>query len=387
MANWSATFGSAVVLASLATSAFAQSGSSRTTNITLDEVSGWGKPQYWSYQQKQFAIEDAAGDLILTRMLSNFPFDAVLLLTGQKMISIPTADVAPHESSGECRSQGRLDHTCVERGWRPHSPDTVYVEGTEPAFRQPELLRAFVRVIQEEERRTSGALRPHISPAPRWSEEFLTRFTNKRAHIPGNPHVTEDYGYIVDLFDKPLVALFFGSTSRFMTVGTEDELVSWIVSQPFNSATLIDVFRKSYRMHDGDLHHTFLSVENILSRHWRHKYRENLPMTRRLRPFTNWKDGVINDNFGSWYHFWGVAYYGVIAGKRKAVFAAQLEHQGSVILSHDSHELQEKHVNLQGAKLGGELRSLVLSGAWRNVTTRPEDTQEASYRNVQTVYP
>ncbi len=355
------------------------------TNMSLSEAVNLKKSQYMSYQQNRFAVEDPAGDLTLARLLSNFPFDALQIKLGSKQISVPQETMSTDEASQFCRQQNILDHTCKEQGYVSRNDQVhpePFVEGTLEPLKDAQLLKAFVRVIQEEKNRSN--ISPIISEAPRWSDEFLSRFTNKNNYGASNP---EDYGYVVDLFDKPLVALFFGSTSKFMTTNKEAELTRWILSQPIRSVTLIDVFRKAYQLHRGDLHHALLLSENIFSRRWRHAHREDLQMTRRLRPFTNWKNGNVNDNFGSWYHFWGVAYYGLIAGKDRALWAAEVEHQGSVFLGSDAYEKQEHFVNLQGARLGGDLREAILSGRWSQIQTTADDTAETSYRNYQISYP
>lgn len=354
-------------------------------NMSLDEAVRLQKPQYMSYQQNRFAVEDPAGDLTLARLLSNFPLDSVKIMLGTLQISVQQETMAVYEASPLCRQQNILDHTCREAGYvsrRDQANPMPFVEGTLAPLKQAALLKAFIRVIQEEQQRSQ--INPRISEAPRWSPEFISRFTNKNNYGPSNP---EDYGYIVDLFDKPLVALFFGSSSKFMTTNKEAELTQWILNQPIRSVSLLDVFRKAYQIHGGDLHHALLLSENIFSRRWRHAYREDLQMTRRLRPFTNWKNGNVNDNFGSWYHFWGVAYYGLIAGKDKALWAAEVEHKGSVFLGSDDFEQQEHFVNLQGATLGGELREAILSGRWRTMPTAADDVAETSYRNYQLSYP
>jgi len=354
-------------------------------NLSLDEAALWPKSKFMSYQQNQFAVNDPAGDLILARLLSHFPFDVIKIKMGSLKIAVPQQEMLSYEASPACLSQNILDQTCREAGYisrtEIENPEP-FVEGTETPLKQADLLKAFVRVIQEE--KLNSNINPSISEAPKWSDEFISKYTNKYSFSgPSNP---EDYGYITDLFDKPLVALFFGSTSKFMITGKEEQLTRWLVSQPLRSVTLIDLFRKAYLMHEGDLHHAMLSAENILSRRWRHASREDLQMTRRLKPFTNWKNNNVNDNFGSWYHFWGVAYYGLIRGKEKAVWAANVEHKGSVFLGSDDFEMQENFVNLHGAILGGELREIILNETWKTMQTAADYVQESSYRHYQIVY-
>lgn len=357
---------------------FAQA-QAQTQNPTLDQVVSWQSDQYWDYQMVKYAETDPAGDLILARMVTTLPFDLIKILLGSKKISVPEQDMNPLEASPFCRAQSILDHTCKEAGYisRSEMPNPpAFVEGTLNPLNQPGLRHAFIRVIQEEHQR--GGLTPFVTPAPSWSEEFIRKFTNKLQ--PFGHSLPVDFGYVVDSFEKPLYALLIGATSRFMATDKDMELTNWITSQPINSLSLIDVFRKSYQLQNGNLHHALLSIENVFSRRWRHAHREDLQMTRRLRPFTNWKDGVVNDNFGAWYHFWGVAYYGLIAGKAKALWAANVEHQGSVLLGSDEFEKQEHFVNIGGAILGAELAMSLKDGSWKTLPTKPSDTEESAYR-------
>lgn len=351
----------------------------------LQEVLSWRPAQYWSFQRATYAELDPAGDLILARMMAQFPFDIVKIMAGLKKIQVPEQEMGVWEASSVCRAKKQLDHQCVEKGYRARlnqdgtTRETNFVEGVEPPLLRNQLLYGFVRVIQEE--RHQSHIEPWISKQPRWSDDFYSQFTNK-GNYTSIPR-PEDYGYIVDLFQKPLVALFLGATSRFLPTNHDVELSQWIVSRPIESITLLDVFRKAYRLQQGNLHHTFLSIENVFSRRWRHAHREDLQMTRRLRPFTNWESGRVNDNFGSWYHFWGTAYYGLIAGQRKALWAANVEHQGSTLLGSDDFEKQEHFVNIAGALLGSDLAEVIKKNHWQSMETLPFHLKEESYRNQE----
>src|SRR5690606_30094235 len=67
---------------------------------------------------------------------------------------------------------------------------------------------------------------------------------------------------------KLLVALSRGATSHFMVTGTEEELKDYILSRPENSINLEEMFRASYRINQGDVYLSLLTVENVLNRFW-----------------------------------------------------------------------------------------------------------------------
>ncbi|MFA6237957.1 MAG: hypothetical protein WC635_11555 [Bacteriovorax sp.] len=153
---------------------------------------------------------------------------------------------------------------------------------------------------------------------------------------------------------KLLVALARGETSQYLLSGTEKKLEEWILQKELNSIYLHDMLSASYQINDGDMYLTLLTIENVLNRYWRIGNRENLPITRRLRPIIN-SFGSNGDTFGSWYHLFGMILYGYAEGSLSAKTIGTVETIGSHILGKFEDEKQEDFINSTGGVVGGRI--------------------------------
>lgn len=174
---------------------------------------------------------------------------------------------------------------------------------------------------------------------------------------------------------KLLTALAMGVTSRVLYTGGERAILEYLASKPENSVQFHELFEFAYRMHNGDMYLTILTIENTLSRWWRATNRDNLMTTRKLANITNSYLGS-DDRYGAWYHFYGIALLGLIEGDI-AKTIAEIESKGSHILNQADKNLedesQEDSINSIGANFGVELGRVV-----REFSSLPEAERVAA---------
>ncbi len=152
---------------------------------------------------------------------------------------------------------------------------------------------------------------------------------------------------------KLLLMLATGVSYRFAFTGQEDELAQQLRKSPVRSLYPHDVFRLSYRLNQGNIYLTLLTIENLFSRHWTVPHRESKAVTTRLAHITN---DPANDNFGTWYHLFGTMLFGYAHGTALSWSAGVVEGIGSGIASGFKAETQENMINLLGARIGGRLK-------------------------------
>lgn len=175
-----------------------------------------------------------------------------------------------------------------------------------------------------------------------------------------SPYFKQKRGLISDermksLFSKILMTLAGGKSSHVLITGKEAELKQELESMPDRSVTPEELFRLSYKKAEGDLYKTLLTIENVLSAHWRTPNRQQLLLTTKLKPFSR-VFGSEGDVFGHWYHLFGITFFGSVEGKTMALFAAKTESVGSLILSKGKGEKQENLINSRGAVAGSYLK-------------------------------
>ncbi|MES3037034.1 MAG: hypothetical protein V4736_03930 [Bdellovibrionota bacterium] len=200
--------------------------------------------------------------------------------------------------------------------------------------------KMFAQVITEEK---AAGIQPTYGEPHKWSEEFSRKYKMRSPLL---------------INSKLLLALSMGRTNRYMVSGTEETLYKWAVSQERNSITLPEMFRASYRINNGDVYKTLLTIENILANQWRNVRRELLPMTQRLKPIAL---GFMysEDRFGTWYHLFGMMLYGYVEGGLRADFVGRIEALGSSMLSPKINKTQKQWMNKAGGDLGDDLAEMV----------------------------
>lgn len=230
----------------------------------------------------------------------------------------------------------------------------LHIEGRINPFRKKEMIKMYQQIIIEE--RANG-IEPFFGEPHEWSPEFKQYCRDKGEMIPL-------------VFTKLLTALASGVTSRHFKTGTESALIDRILTREDGSVTMDQAFRQSYRLNRGDVYLAILTIENILSDHWRHPQRDKLAVTRKLANINNFFQGR-GDKFGAWYHFHGIMIYGYVRGGLRAAIIGGIETAGSHVLNsaHDQgSEQQEDYVNSTGGKIGARLAKVMRGRLYESFT-------------------
>jgi hypothetical protein len=155
---------------------------------------------------------------------------------------------------------------------------------------------------------------------------------------------------------KFFLLLACGYTSRYAITGFEDKLESKLLSYPDRSLNIHKVFEESYILHNGDIYLTMLCIENILARNPYVKDRQKLPIQKKLVYLRNDSDKT-GDNYGAWYHLFGIATYGILRPGLVSRSVAEIESLGSIFL--EGFDSQEDYINRLGSIFGLKLRRMI----------------------------
>jgi hypothetical protein len=241
-------------------------------------------------------------------------------------------------------------------------PAQPSIQGRLNPIRVEGLIKAFTEIISEEYR---NGIQPSLGQVHQWAPETLDKFRGK----PGTD---------VLLISKLLAVMALGESQIYTPTGQGRALFDWILTQPFNSITLPELFRATYKLNDGDVYSSLLTIQNLMAANWKYPARENLPTTQRLKPITLGFN-YAEDRFGTWYHFFGMILYGYVYGPQQAHFVGWTESVGSRILSNYNHS-QKRWFNVIGGDVGWGLRQAILQRQYIGVSD-PTSLQESSYRN------
>ncbi len=286
---------------------------------------GLGRQQCDGYQQSQPLWSDPLGDAHLIRLSDKVPKGAL---------------------------KAMWNHVVKGENWdQRHEVRAPHKIGKDPLLHAAQLLERFKAVIEAE-----PELTPHIGPEHKWSTEaqdyqrfgFWKRAAQWLKGLPDFPMPT--FGA-----SKLLVALAFGCTARFTTTGREAQLQQRLLEYPDRSVAVEDMFRESYRLNQGDLYKTLLTAENVLAHDPFDPRRAEQPLQKKLEYIRN-DQPQVGDNFGAWYHLFGVAVYGLMRPDWMAQAAQKIESVASYFT--EGPDRQEDLINQLGADLGSGLRKL-----------------------------
>ena len=239
----------------------------------------------------------------------------------------------------------------------------LVIEGRVNPVRVQPMIDAITQVIREESRNgiapTEGS--PHV-----WSKDFTDHCSER---------------YLGMKLSKILEALGRGDSSRFMMTAEDKNLENWIMSQKDSSIAPHELFRQSYRLNHGDVYLTLLTIENVLSRNWRNPHREDLVLIHHLAPMANFYEGR-GTNFGVWYHFFGIVYYGYVYGKTDALIMGSVEHIGSLVMGHFAPQMQKGAVNTTGGAIGAGIKKALEKGLIEKESDNPAALDPSKYLNL-----
>lgn len=152
---------------------------------------------------------------------------------------------------------------------------------------------------------------------------------------------------------KIIMALATASSSRFLYVGHEEELIEWIKTRPDNSVSIEALFHKSYILNGGNVYLTLLTIENVLSDATFEENRENTAVNRKLADLYA---GSPN-KFGDWYHMFGTMLAGYVGEPARLI--AKLYGIYRRISRGKAAEKATMAADKVGADMGVELRGFV----------------------------
>lgn len=305
------------------------------------------------YRQKSYSIYDLQSDVSLTVYTKNIPKVLFKVLFGiiedsgdtnggsyGDMNPVVEGETAPLPTEADIMAQD-IPQDEKERLLIQLKNSKMMIEGRVNPFKVKETVRMYLQIMKEEK---ANGIIPKLGMPHTWSPEFIKYCREKGEMIPLT-------------FTKLLTALASGVTSRHFKTGQEEALISYILSRPEESVTLDEVFRQSYRLNDGEVYLSILTIENILSDSWRHPQRDKLAVTKKLANICNFYQGK-GDKYGAWYHFHGIMLYGYVRGGLRAFIVANIETAGSHVLNganDQNGEQQEDYVNSTGGKIGAKL--------------------------------
>ena len=304
------------------------------------------------YRQTAYAVSDLQSDVALTVYTKSIPKLLFKILLGMARDGGDTAGgaysdinpVVPGDESSEAGMPTKeeilaLDLTQEEkeRLLVQLRNSKLTINGRVNPFRVTEMVKMFLQIMQEE---SASGITPKMGIPHTWSPEFIA-------------HCKKHHEVIPLTFTKLLTALASGVTARHFKTGREEALIAYVLSRPDSSVTIDELFRASYRLNDGDFYLAVLTELNILSDFWRHPRRDELAVTRKLSPISNFYQGK-GDKYGAWYHFQGILLYGYVRGGLRARLVGGIESTGSHFLSGGANEKQEDYVNSTGGKIGAK---------------------------------
>lgn len=337
--------------------------SSQAQDINAEENKYLG----YVYQQPGYQLDDPQGDVLLLWtahqipkfVLSNLKGKQAELLKLREEKANELLEKYPHfKPKEETKNIIVEDYVTVRVEDEP-----IELEGHEAPFRVKNVALMMKQVIVEE---LANGIEPKRGTVHKWSPQIIKELRKK---------------FIVfSRMSKLLIALSRGGSSSYLVTGTEDQLKDYLLNRPQNSVTLEEMFRASYRINQGDVYLTLLTVENILSREWLRPGRSKRALTTKLKDITNFN--YKTDKFGSWYHLFGIMLFGYAEGGLKAVAVGNIETVGSQIMGRFADERQETYINSRGGRIGANLRRWLKRGGQKTFEPNKEFLQEVFYLDL-----
>lgn len=319
------------------------------------------------YQQSQYELNDPKGDILLLWTARNIIQKVMSNLnnTEQQLNDYRDQKIAELLSLyPEYAPKEEVKNVVVEDylTFNPNQ-EPIQLEGHEAPFTVKKLSLMMKQVIAEE---YQNGLIPKVGEIHDWSPEIKRKLRRK---FP-----------LFSRLSKLLVSLARGVTSFYMVTGQEEELKDYILSRTENSISLEEMFRASYRINQGDVYLTILTIENVLSRFWTDKDREKRAITTRLKDITNYY--YKTDKFGSWYHLFGIMLYGYAKGSLAAATVGNIETVGSKIMARFEDEKQESYINSRGGRVGARIHRFIKKKAYEKFELNEEYIKEEFYLNL-----
>lgn len=289
--------------------------------------------EFYKYQQETLNYNDYKGDVLLADFRSHFnnPDRLVKMLTGRlhELLEIDREKFTFYNDELEYMS--KKDEVVVN------------VESTQKPFSSNDLYETLASSLSRYQIETGESVT--VGQCHKWSKKFQDETPFSKVKVMG----------------KLLAALSMGVSSQYLRTGKEEGLRDWILTKDDRSVTLDEIFLKSLYLNDGNTYLSSLTIENLLSRYWRARDREDLKIIRKLSSITS----ILNENgdiFGSWYHLWGMVTYGMCYGGVKSFIIGSLETIGSHFSYWFVPEPGQDHINSISGPVGNKLVKAIKKG-------------------------
>ena len=160
---------------------------------------------------------------------------------------------------------------------------------------------------------------------------------------------------------KLFICLACGWTSRYCVTGQEDALRERIMSYPDRGVRPHNAFEESYLLNKGDIYLTLLTCENVFADDPHRPGRNSDPLQQKLAYIRHDSDDS-GDNYGAWYHLFGIALYALMRPDAVSIMVADTENVGSFF--YEGPDRQEYFMNREGAYWGQGLKKMMDDGSW-----------------------
>lgn len=177
---------------------------------------------------------------------------------------------------------------------------------------------------------------------------------------------------------KLFLCLACGWTARYCVTGQEQALTKRIMDYPDGGVLPHDLFEESYVLNKGNIYLTLLTCENVLAGDPHRKGRQNDPLQKKLA-YIRHDSKETGDNYGAWYHLFGIALYGMLRDNLTSRSVAEFENLGSFF--YEGADKQETYINRYGALLGIELKKIMKHETWK-VPLQPTDRTDYMLHNA-----
>lgn len=209
---------------------------------------------------------------------------------------------------------------------------------------------------------------PNLVPSPGeehdWSPDakdyLLFGFWHRLGcHVIGKQ---QDFPSPFVIGSKLFLCLACGWTARYCITSQEKALTNRIMAYPDGGVLPHDLFEESYILNKGNIYLTLLTCENVLAGYPHRKGRQNDPLQKKLA-YIRHDSKEIGDNYGAWYHFFGIALYGMLRTNLTSRTVAEIESLGSFF--YEGADKQETYINRYGVLLGIKLKKIMKHETWK----------------------
>ncbi|MFZ2955756.1 MAG: hypothetical protein WA705_02525 [Candidatus Ozemobacteraceae bacterium] len=288
------------------------------------------------YQQSELQLSDPIGDAFLMKKLDQMPLKLIqALLPGG---SYPQAEAEEDRQKDEIDENGNKIPFVIGKTI-PIDIDRLINKMRDIVRRNPEI-------------------NLWIGEEHKWSPEAKSQMMSSYMSRVGRFLRGGETGIPMPAMfqSKFFLLLACGYTSRYAVTGTEKELEEKLMTYPDRGVQIHDMFRESYLLNKGNMYLTLLAAENILAGNPYRTNRDDSPLQKKLA-YLREDSEARGDNYGAWYHFFGIGLYGMLRPALVSRAVAEIESLGSIFL--EGADKQEDYINRYGSIWGKKIEQMI----------------------------